>query len=232
MKCVRFQFFSQCQSKNLKTYDRRLLHTMTTESSWGSAEIRGIKLSIYEEDVLLALIRLAKNGFSATNKELILESTISKVAFFIYGKNGYTKSIYTSILSALKNLGLIGFTLSMYSATKNGFRKDVSRVVSMSAIIPHFTYTKGTGQLVVKFNPEFFSFLSESSLTNINFTLRRRLKKAGSKAMLRFISTHKKLVRINSLTILKAINFNINQPMFRLRCYMKECFNELKVSEY
>ena len=218
--------FFPMSDKELKK-DRRLLHTITTETSWGSAEIRGLKLSIFEEDVLLALIRLAKDGFLTTNKELILKSTIFKIAFFIYGKNAYTKRVYDSILTALKNFGLVTFTLSIYSKTKNDFKKEVSRVISMSAIVPHFDYLKKSGEITIKFNHEFFSFLSDSSLTNINFTLRRKLKKAGSKAMLRFLSTHSNLVKMNFLTILKAINFNVNQPTFTLRHYFKGCLKEL-----
>lgn len=208
--------------------DRRVFKKVTAISKWGEATIRGFKLSIFEEDVLLALIKLAKGNLNPTDKELILETTLVKVAKFIYGKNGHGRENYISIDKAIKNLGLVQFSISIFGNSKNGFSKTVEHEITISALIYDAYVNLKTGLCVVKFNPGFFTLLSNSSLTYINFTLRRKLKKAGSKALLRFISTHKGLVRINILTALKAINFNTNQPMFRLRCYVKECFAELK----
>ena len=224
---AKIPIFFPMSDKELKT-DRRLLHTMTTESKWGMAEIRGIKLSLFEEDVLLALIRMAKDDLKPTNKELVLDTSLAKIVRFLFGKKGYGNGSYKSISGSLKNLGLIGFTLYIYAASENGFGKKVSREISVSAIIPHYNIDHTTGRVVIKFNPDFFSYLSESSLTNINFTLRRRLKKSGSKALIRFLSTHRNLSRLNLLTVLNAINFNVKQPKFALRRYLKECFNELK----
>jgi hypothetical protein len=65
-------------------------------------------------------------------------------------------------------------------------------------------------------------------LTNINFTIRRKLKRDGSKALLRFISAHSQPEKMHILTVLNAINYNINQPMYLLRRRFKQFLFELK----
>ena len=64
--------------------------------------------------------------------------------------------------------------------------------------------------------------------TGINFTLRRQLKKDGSKALMRFLATHTRPKRMHILTVLNAINFNIKQPMNQLRFKLKDFIKELK----
>ena len=116
--------------------DRRIMQKIETESKWGKAVVRGVKLSIFEEDVFLALLTLAKTGLNPTNTELILDTSLPKIAKFLYSsKDGYNQKTYASISQAIQNLGLINFTISLYSS--DGVNKKIGREVSVSSII-HF----------------------------------------------------------------------------------------------
>ena len=107
-------------------------------------------------------------------------------------------------------------------------KQKEDKEIKIAAIIQRYDYDHKTHSLKIKFNPDFFAFFLESMLTGINFTLRRQLKKDGSKAIMRFLATHTNPKRMHILTVLKAINYNIDQPMYRLRSRVKEFIKELK----
>ena len=207
--------------------DRRILQKIETESKWGRAVVRGVKLSIFEEDVFLALLTLARTGLNPTNTELLLDTSLPKIAKFLYSsKDGYNQKTYKSISQAIQNLGLINFTISLY--TSEGTIKKIGREVSVSSIIQSYVFNADGNSLRIKFNPDFFLYLGNSNLTSINFSLRRHLKKAGSKALLRFLATHRKPGKMQMLTVLNAINFNTKQPLYTLRRFLKNFIVELK----
>ena len=207
--------------------DRRIMQKIETESKWGRAVVRGVKLSIFEEDVVLALLTLAKTGLNPTNTELILDTSLPKIAKFLYSsKDGYNQKTYASISQAVQNLGLINFTISLY--TSDGITKKIGKEVSVSSIIQSYVFNAEGKTLRIKFNPDFFLYLGSSNLTSINFSLRRHLKKAGSKALLRFLATHRNPSKMQMITVLNAINFNTKQPLFTLRRFLKNFITELK----
>ena len=207
--------------------DRRIMQKIEAESKWGRAVVRGVKLSIFEEDVFLALLTLARTDLNPTNTELLLDTSLPKIAKFLYSsKDGYNQKTYKSISQAIQNLGLINFTISLY--TSEGTIKKVGREVSVSSIIQSYIFNADGNSLRIKFNPDFFLYLGNSNLTSINFSLRRHLKKAGSKALLRFLATHRNPGKMQMLTVLNAINFNTKQPLYTLRRFLKNFIIELK----
>lgn len=215
---AKVSIFFPMSDRELKE-DRRLIQKIEHESSWGKIVVEGVKLAIFEEDVFLTLMKIARKKMKHIKGQYVMETTMQEIAKILYGEAGYTKRVYELIKRALDHFELIRFELSLL--------RD-KRIISIGGIIQHYDCNLKTHILKIYLNPHFCGYFLESMLTNINFTLRRKLKKDGSKALLRFLSTHNSPRRMHILTVLNAINFNTNQPMFRLRSRTKAFVRELK----
>ncbi|MBU4510243.1 RepB family plasmid replication initiator protein [bacterium] len=220
---AKVSIFFPMSDKELKE-ERRVIHKLPPiESNWGRVEIEGVKLAIFEEDIFLALMKIAKDRISYVRGQYVLETTIPEIAKLLYGHAGYTKKVYERIKKSLDRFGLVTFRLTLFKK-----HKKEAKEIFIAAIVQRYDYNPKTHSLKIKFNPDFFAFFLESMLTGINFSLRRKLKKDGSKALLRFLSTHNSPSRMHILTVLKAINYNIEQPMYALRRKFKQFIMELK----
>lgn len=215
---AKVSIFFPMSKKEMKE-ERREVKNFEHHTNWGSIVVTGIKLAIFEEDVFLALMKLARDKAQYVNNQFVLKTSTPEIAKLLYGQAGYTKTAYESIKKTLEHFGLINFKLKLSKAKKEIF---------IASVIQRYDFEEITNSLKIKFNPDFCAFFLESMLTGINYTIRRKLKKDGSKALLRFLATHRNLQRMHLLTALKAINYNIEQPMFRLRSKMKEFISELK----
>ena len=220
--------FFPMSDKELKDENRRI-NKLEHETPWGKIIKEGVKLAIFEEDVFLALLYIAKDKYKKIQDDFVLETNINKIINILYGRNGYSKRNEEVILRTLKRFELVTFDLIVGEWKKKGKeRLKVETIRSIGNIVQSYKYEIGTKDLTIKFNSEFFAYFLESMLTNINFSLRRKLNRDGSKALLRFLSTHNKPDRMHLLTVLNAINFNTNQPMYRLRSRFKDFIRELK----
>lgn len=219
---AKVSIFFPMSDKELKE-ERRLIQKMEQESSWGKIIVEGVKLAIFEEDIFLAIIKIAHTKMKYINGQYVLETTMPEIAKFLYGKAGYTKRVYELIRRALNHFELIRFQLTLFKE-----QKKEERIISIGSIVQHYDYRPATQKLKIKLNPDFCALFLESMLTNINFTIRRKLKKDGSKAILRFLTAHSHPSRMHVLTVLKAINYNIDQPMYTLRRKLKQFITELK----
>lgn len=218
---AKVSIFFPMSDRELKE-ERRLIQKIEHESSWGKIVVEGIKLAIFEEDIFLVLMKIAREKMRFLKGQYLLEINIKEVIHLLYGTSGYsTKKVINLIIRTLEHFQLVRFELNLFKEHK---------IVSIGAIIQKYEYDKHTQNLKIYFNPHFLAYFLESMLTNINFTIRRNLKKDGSKALLRFLSTHTQPNQMHILTVLNAINFNLNQPMFKLRQLFRSFIRELKKS--
>lgn len=225
---AKISIFFPMSDRELKEENRKI-NKIEQETGWGKVIIEGIKLSIFEEDVFLALMKIAKEDIKINNGAYILKTHMNTIVNLLYGRGGYTKQSSERVERALQHFQLVRFELTTFDWKKKGNERLKTTIVrSIGNIIQSYEYDKKTKDLVIYFNPHFFAYFLESMLTNINYTLRRHLKKDGSKALLRFLSTHSRPGRMHILTVLNAINYNINQPMFELRRKFKSFISELR----
>jgi len=223
--------FFPMSDRELKEENRRI-NRIEHETGWGRIVIEGVKLAIFEEDIFLVLMKIAKDRLKSDKNGHYIETSMKDIINTLYGASGYTKKSFERVERALDNFQLVRFELATFDWTKKGkerIKTETKR--SIGGIVQSYKYDKETKALKIYFNSHFMAYFLESMLTNINFSLRRRLKKDGSKAMLRFLSTHKDPGRMHILTVLNAINYNTNQPMFRLRSRFKEFVKELKKNQ-
>ena len=210
--------------------ENRKINRFEHKTSWGRIVIEGIKLAIFEEDIFLALLYLAKDKTEKDkDNRPILKTRLPEVAKILYGDTSYTNTTYKRIIRTLEHFELVRFELAVGEWKKKGRERiKTETVTSFSGIISKHIYNEETQDLTIYWNQDFLAYFLESMLTNINLTLRRQLKKDGSKALLRFLCTHTDPSRMNIFTVLNAINYNIDQPLFRLRSRLKACITELK----
>ena len=223
---AKVSIFFPMSDKELRS-DSRLIGKIVQENSWGKVTIEGVKLAIFEEDIFLAIMKLAKskNRLCTDAGKYYIKTSIKEVANLLYASTGYsTSKVADMLLRALKNFQLVRFEIDLKGA--GGKRGGITG--SIGNIVESFYHEKETNELSIYFNPHFCMFFLESMLTNINFSLRRKLKKDGSKALLRFLSAHSNPGRMHILTVLKAINYNTDQPMSMLRHRFKSFVSELK----
>ncbi len=209
--------------------ENRLISKIEHETGWGKVVIEGIKLAIFEEDVLLALLSLLKDNPASVRAEASLKININDIVNILYGERGYSKRNEDVILNTLNHFQLVSFRLIQGDWQKRGKeRLKVEMIRSIGNIISAYNYDTETKALKIYFNPHFLAFFLESMLTTISLTLRRQLKKDGSKALLRFLEAHTNPGSMHILTILNAINYNVDQPMSELRRRFKSFIAELK----
>lgn len=221
--------FFPLSDRELKEENRKI-NRFEHKTPWGRIVVEGVKLAIFEEDIFLALLHLTKDKTEKDHDgRPILKTRLPVIAKLLYGDKGYTNSAYQRILRALEHFELIRFELAVGEWKKKGKERiKVETVTSMAGILSKHIYDDKTQDLTIYWNQDFLAYFLESMLTTINLTLRRKLKKDGSKALLRFLCTHTDPGRMNIYTVLGAINYNINQPPYRLRSRLKSCITELK----
>lgn len=220
--------FFPMSDRALKEGNRKI-NRLEHKTGWGKIVIEGIKLAIFEEDIFLIIIKIAKERIKTINGDYVLTTSMNEIINKLYGRAGYTKKSIERIERALQNFQLVRFELTTFNWKKKGNeRVKTERVRSIGNIVQSYDYDKETKKLIINFNKLFFAYFLESMLTNINLSLRKELKKDGSKALLRFLSTHTEPSQMHILTVLNAINFNTDQPMFKLRQLMKSYIKELK----
>lgn len=211
------------------TEDKRKISRLEQETSWGKITIEGIKLAIFEEDIFLAIMKIAREKLKYIEGQYILETKMKEIIHILYGTSYYSpRKVLELILRTLDNFQLVRFEITLFE--KLGYKKVKENGLrgSIGNIIQSYYYDPKTDNLTIKLNPDFCKLFLESMLTNINLTLRRKLKKDGSKALLRFLCTHNEPGKMHILTVLNAINYNINQPLYLLRRKFKQFIAELK----
>lgn len=209
--------------------ESRIISRLEHETNWGKVIIEGVKLAIYEEDILLALLYLLKDNLSKLKEDASIETNLNKLVNILYGVHGYSKRNEDVILRTLDRFGHVCFHLIVGDWQKKGKeRLRVETKTTINSILSACHYDSATKNLKIHFNPYFLAFFLESMLTTISLSLRRRLKKDGSKALLRFLEAHTDPGKMHILTVLNAINYNTNQPMHTLRKRIKAFIAELK----
>ena len=227
---AKVSIFFPISDKELKEENRRI-HRVEQKSNWGKVVIEGVKLAIFEEDVFLAIMKIGHKKTNFINGQYSLETNIKNIIHLLYGTSNYSsKKVVASILRTLDHFQLVKFSITLFTKKRAGEKelKEDGFKGSIGNIVQSYYYDPVTHNLKIKFNPDFYVFFMESMLTNINFTIRRHLKKDGAKALLRFLTAHNKPTRMHILTVLKAINYNIEQPMYTLRRKFKQFIAELK----
>jgi len=199
--------------------DRPPHQVFTVENRWGKITISGLKLSIHDESVLLALMVLAKkhrsNEFGTTFSELCEVMKTNR------GTNKY-KAIRESII----RLGETSVRTELYE--KDSQKKKIAET-QKDGILSRYRIQEKNMDIWVVLGPYFYCLYGESFTVAIDLDKRAALKGDISKALYRFLESHKPSnIPFGLLTLCHGINLNPEQPLKDIRKKIKAALSELR----
>ncbi len=205
---------------------------LITTSSWGEIKYSGPELSVSEEDVLMAILALLD---SIKNRQAIevegkktytYKGPLLPILKLIGYKNRPGKKEYERIISSLKRMHSAVIELVVYKHSSKGkkklLRRNISNMFSMA------DWNEENKELVVTVNPYFYECYATGSITLLDIIKRSKLKSPISKALYRFVQSHKGAEWIGHfLTLASTLNLDRNQPDKEIKRYIKRATNEL-----
>src|SRR3989338_169376 len=155
--------FFPMSDKELKEENRKI-NRIEQKTAWGKVIIEGIKLAIFEEDILIALLTNAK---SHTQKDgegrYALKIRMPEIAKILYQDQGYTKTVYHRIDRALAHFGLIRFEIVVDRwHTKDNKKTLEEKKTTINGIISGHSYDPETHELTIYWNERFFVYFLDS----------------------------------------------------------------------
>lgn len=192
-----------------------ITNLVITKSSWGDLQYTGEKLSIYEEDALLAVLAILENF-----REDKTVYTYEGPALPILKLMGYekpSKAEYSRLEAAFRRMAGATFTL---------FIKDVIRTTEN--IISKIAVDMETRRFTIALNPYFTEQYIAGSVTWLDVVNRRKLKKVSAKALFRFIQSHRKDWQGHFMTLAASLNLNLENETREIRRQIKDAVAELR----
>ena len=205
---------SKAEMKN-----RPLYQDFVIENRWGRITISGPRLSIYDESVLLTLLVLAKK-----HKSDHIQTSFSEMCETMGVARG--ANTYAAISASLKRFRQAVIDTELYK--KDSEKKEVARLIG-GAIVSSVDQETESGKIKVTLNPYFLALYGANLTTSLDVGERAKLKGDTTKALYRFIQTHKPgSVPFGLLTLCHGINLNTEQPLFEIRKQIRPALTELK----
>ena len=192
-------------------------------NSWGSMQVVGELLIIFDETILFCLLALMtqheSDAFETSQTELAQIAGIDPTP-----KNAAV------IWKSLQRLAGTRIDLELASG-KSKKRKTLKELTG--SILSFADKDQGSGKIRVVINPYFLEMYAESFVTNIDMTFRRSLKSDISKAFYRFYQgQYETNSDIEITRLARAVNMDTQQEVNRLRSKVRAGLSELKEKGY
>lgn len=220
---------------------------LITATKWGKIYYSGPQLSIYEEDVLMSVLYFLTNK----SKYMTLECKIDEESVpnmpvdshdpkDIYEQARQTFTYYGPALPILKRMGykkpnendykrlIKSLERMMSSVVKIVKGNDDGKEILLTNIINSVVWSSKIDELIIIMNPFFYDMYIGGKVTLIDIEKRLSLKGMISKALYRFIQSHRNTVFNGNFSILSSVmNINAEQPAWKIRQLIKIAINEL-----
>jgi predicted transcriptional regulator len=192
-------------------------------NSWGSMQVVGELLIIFDETILFCLLALMtkyeKDAFETSQEELAelagIDSTPKKTAEF---------------WKSIQRLAGTRIDLQLYSGKG---RKRKTQKELTGSILSFADKDQDSGKIRVVINPYFLEMYAESFVTNIDMAFRSCLKYDISKAFYRFYQGQVETESQTDITRLaRAVNLNIDREMKQIRSKVRSGLKELQEKGY
>ncbi|NCD11276.1 MAG: hypothetical protein EOL93_01885 [Epsilonproteobacteria bacterium] len=205
-------------------------------AGWGSIKYTGPKLSIYDEDVLMAVLAIVQSR--AKDSGILNEK--GKTHYYYNGSVlpilrllGYenpNKDAYKMVLRSLNLLSVAGVKLSVSVGKKTNSKKEKDqKIIQMASILSTFEWNEKTKDLLVVINPFFYEMYVSKTVTFIDVVKRVNLSGTISKALYRFVQSHREsgVFRGHFLTLADVLNVNLSNQNYEIRRALKKAIIEL-----
>lgn len=192
--------------------------------SWGSIEIKGPRLSTFDEDVLLAVLICIKVMNATVRRKKEMETKNGRTTY-TFKTNLNTICGYLNIKSGGMIYKLIEEAMDRLLGTVIKLEKKGEYTMAGTILMGWFR-DKITREITITLNPYFYEMFNQGFLTYLDLTLRRKLKGSVSKALMRFYESHKGNPVMTMDVLGKAINLEDLEPK-RLKTRLKKALTEL-----
>jgi predicted transcriptional regulator len=191
--------------------------------SWGSMQVVGELLIIFDETILFCLLALMtkyeSDAFETSQTELARIAGIDPTP-----KNAV--EIWKSIQR------LAGTRIDLQLSSGKGKKRKTLKELTGS-ILSFADKDQGSGKIRIVINPYFLKMYAESFVTNIDMAFRSRLKSDFSKAFYRFYQgQYETESQTEIIRLARAVNLNIGQEMKQLRSKVRTGLKELQQKGY
>jgi predicted transcriptional regulator len=192
-------------------------------NSWGSMQVVGELLIIFDETILFCLLALMtkyeSDAFETSQTELAQIAGIDSTP-----KNA------AAIWKSIQRLAGTRIDLAL-SSGKSKKRKTLKELTG--SILSFADKDQDSGKIRFVINPYFLEMYAESFVTNIDMTFRSRLKSDISKAFYRFYQGQYEMnSEIEITRLARAVNMDTEQEVNRLRSKVRAGLSELQEKGY
>jgi hypothetical protein len=209
---------------------------LITAANWGEICYTGPKLSIFDEDVLLALLALLELVTSHRTETQDGEGrktyTYRGPALPLLKILGYKRpnsKDYKRLIGSMELLAVAGVKLKVAARTKAGKRKE-PRFTSMSSMLSNVAWDEEKKGLSATINPFFYETYFSGHVTLMDVQKRMAIGGSIAKGLYRFVQSHSSKSPLwtgHFLTLAQTLNMDTEQPAFRIRHLLKKAINEL-----
>ena len=192
-------------------------------NSWGSMQVVGELLIIFDETILFCLLALMTryegDAFETSLMDLARIASIDP-----------TQTNSAKIWKSIQRLAGTRIDLQLFSG-KGKKRKTVKELTGSILSFADKDQVKGSIRIVI--NPYFLEMYAESFVTNIDMNFRSRLKADISKAFYRFYQgLYETRAETDITRLAQAVNLNIAQEMKKLKSKVRIGLKELQEKGY
>ncbi len=192
-------------------------------NSWGSMQVVGELLIIFDETILFCLLALMTRSESDA-----FETSFSDLAR-IAGIDP-TQTNNAKIWRSIQRLAGTRIDLTLFSG-KGKKRKTLKELTG--SILSFADKDQAGGRIRIVINPYFLEMYAESFVTNIDMNFRSRLKSDISKAFYRFYQgLYETQAEIDITRLAQAVNLSIAQEMKQLKSKVRIGLRELQEKGY
>lgn len=192
-------------------------------NSWGSMQVVGELLIIFDETTLFCLLALMtkfeRDAFETSYTELSRMAGIEPTP-----KNA------AEIWKSIQRLAGTRIDLKL----SRGKGKKIKTIKELTGSILSFAdKDQDSGKIRIVVNPYFLEMYTESFVTNIDMVFRNRLKSDVSKAFYRFFQgQYETESQIEITRLARAVNLNIGQEMKQVKSKVRTGLKELQEKGY
>ena len=208
---------------------------LITAASWGEILYTGPKLSIYEEDALMALLAVLED-VSAYRQISEAEGrktysykgpALPLLRLLGYARPG--KEAYKRLIASLELLMSSVVKLSISTGKTKSGRKRPPRRIYLANMLSGVHWDEDTKELTATINPFFYETYLAGRVTLMDVAKRMSLKGLNAKALYRFVQSQRQnpVFAGHFLTLADALNMDREQPAKKTRQLLKTAINEL-----
>lgn len=216
-------------SKNALSRREYIEDLVIASTGWGEITYTGPRLSVYEEDALIAILAVlrSKPGIFACNKNrYVYEGPLLPFLTVYCGGRRPSRRDYRRFLRKIRLLSSTTIEMKVYE-TDGDRREEINRITGASLIV-YYRWDEQRRQVSFALNPYFYEVYMNERFTLLDAIVRIRLNKPASKALYRFILSHTgKFWRGHYMTLARAINLS-DIPSKKIRATLREAIRELQ----